>query len=64
MNILRFLYLVLANIFTDIPQDWSDLIFYVMTKFISTPQKPSINLSTPSLIADKYIEQSNEKSLW
>lgn len=46
------------------PKDWSDLIFYVMTKFISTPQKPPINLTTPSLIAGNHDEQLDEKRLW
>lgn len=63
-EIIYFFFTILANLFSDIPQDWSDLIFYVMTKFISTPQKPPINLSAPSLIPGNHIEQSNEKSLW
>lgn len=55
---------ILAKHFSDIPQDWSDLIFYSMTKFISTPQKPTINLSAPSLIASNRIEDQIEKSIW
>ncbi|XP_031617195.1 protein timeless isoform X2 [Contarinia nasturtii] len=50
----------------ELCDDWSDLIFYVMTKFISTPQKPPLNLSAaaaPSLIVENHLEQLNEKSL-
>lgn len=54
----------LAKHFSDIPQDWSDLIFYSMTQFISKPQKPTINLSAPSLIAGNRIEHQIEKSIW
>lgn len=52
-----------ANFFSE-SQDWQDLIFYVMSKFISTPQAPAVNLSAPSLIAENHVKQLNETNLW